>query len=199
MRALIARFRSAGASAKLVAAAYQRATNEDGLAVVEFALLLPVMIVLFFGVIEVSMALACRADVTNVASTAADLVAQESTIATADMSNVWSAASAILYPYDTSVALITISSINYDPSTQSLVAGKVAWSCSKNGTARTIGTTVALPSGLMTASGSVIMSEITYNYTSPTTQIITGTKVMTNTFYTKPRRVAQITGPSTCP
>ena len=36
-------------------------------------------------------------------------------------------------------------------------------------------------------------------YTSPTTKIVTGTKVMTNTFYTKPRRVAQITGPSSCP
>ena len=59
---------------------------------------------------------------------------------------------------------------------------------------------MTLPSGLMTANGSVIMSEITYNYTSPTTKLITGAKMMTNVFYTKPRRVAQITGPSrSCP
>ena len=51
----------------------------------------------------------------------------------------------------------------------------------------------------MTANGSVIMSEITYSYASPTTKIITGPMGMTNTFYTKPRRVAQITGPSSCP
>ena len=193
MRALFARFRRTGALAKA------RAANEDGLAAVEFALLLPVMITLFFGVVEVSLALACRADVTNVASTAADLVAQESSLTTTDMSNVWSALNAILYPYDTSVSKVTLSSINYDTTTSSLTSGKVAWSCTKNGTARTTGATVPLPAGLMTANGSVIMSEITYNYTSPTTKIVTGTKVMTNTFYTKPRRVAQITGPSTCP
>ena len=43
---------------------------KDGLAAVEFALLLPVMITLFFGVVEVSLALMCRADVTNVAAQA---------------------------------------------------------------------------------------------------------------------------------
>ena len=193
MRALFARFHRAGTLAKA------KAANKDGLAAVEFALLLPVMITLFFGVVEVSLALACRADVTNVASTAADLVAQESALTSTDVSNVWSALNAILYPYDTSLAKVTLSSINYDTSTNSLTSGKVAWSCGKNATARTVGATVTLPAGLMVANGSVIMSEITYNYTSPTTKIVTGTKVMTNTFYTKPRRVAQIAGPSTCP
>ena len=36
------------------------AANTDGTAAVEFALLLPVMITLFFGVVESSMALICR-------------------------------------------------------------------------------------------------------------------------------------------
>lgn len=52
---------------------------KGGLAAVEFALLLPVMITLFFGVVEVSLALLCRADVSIMASTAADLIGQEST------------------------------------------------------------------------------------------------------------------------
>jgi Flp pilus assembly protein TadG len=192
MRALLSRFRKAGASAKAGTA------NQDGLAAVEFALLLPVMITLFFGVYEVSLALACRADVTNVASTGADLIAQESTVSGPDFTNVFSAMNAILYPYDNTAAKIIITSINYDTSTNSLTAGKVAWSCAKNTTGRSTGTTVNLPSGLMTANGSVIMSEITYSYTSPTTQVITGPISMANTFYTKPRRVAQIPVPSAC-
>jgi len=36
-------------------------------------------------------------------------------------------------------------------------------------------------------------------YASPTTQVITGPINMTNNFLTKPRRVAQITEPATCP
>jgi Flp pilus assembly protein TadG len=174
---------------------------KDGLAAVEFALLLPVMITLFFGVVEVSLALTCRADVTNVASTVADLIAQESTVSTSDMTNVFSAANAILYPYSTTPAQMTVTSIVYDTGTNSLTSGKVAWSCTRGGTARSPGTTVNLPANLMTANGSVIMSEVNYSYTSPTTKVITGPQLMTNTFYTKPRRVLAITGPTpaNCP
>ena len=93
---------------------------------------------------------------------------------------------------------ITVSSIVYDSSTQSLTSGKVGWSCAKNATAKSVGGIVTLPTGLMTANSCVIMAEITYDYTSPTTKFITGTKVMTNTFYTKPRRVASIAAPSSC-
>ena len=173
--------------------------DHRGMAAVEFAFLLPVMITMFFGVVEVSMAISCRTDVTNVASTVADLSAQASSLSTSDVSNVFNAASAILYPYDTGAAKITITSITYDTSTKSLTSGKVDWSCAKNGTARSKNSTVSLPSGLMTANGSVVMAEINYSYSSPTTKVITGPISMANTFYTKPRRVAQITGPSACP
>jgi Flp pilus assembly protein TadG len=74
------------------------------MAALEFAMLLPFMITLFFGVVECTLALLCRADVSIMASTAADLVSQADTLATADVSNVYSAAGTILYPY-------------YDPST----------------------------------------------------------------------------------
>ncbi|HEY0266721.1 MAG TPA: TadE/TadG family type IV pilus assembly protein [Rhizomicrobium sp.] len=185
MRAALSRFRKA----------------QDGLAAVEFGFLLPVMLTFFFGLVEVSLALSCRADVDNVAATAADLTAQASNISTNDMNNVFSAASAIMYPNDTSVGTITVTSVIYDTTSKSLTSGKVDWSCTKYGTARGNGSTVSLPAGLMTANGSVIMSEVTYNYTSPTSRIITGPLRMTHTFYTKPRRVSKITGPtaSNCP
>jgi len=172
--------------------------DKKGLAAVEFAMLLPVMLTLFFGVVELSLALTCRANVVNVASVAADLVAQESTMTTADMTNVFNAANAMLYPYDTSAAKITVSSVVYDTNSKSLTVGKIGWSCAKNATARSVGSNFTLPNGLMTANSSVVVAEITYNYTSPTTQFITGTKVMTNTFYTKPRRVASIAAPPSC-
>jgi Flp pilus assembly protein TadG len=173
--------------------------NKKGLAAVEFALILPVMITLFFGVVEVSMLLSARAAVSNVASVTADLVAQKNAMTTGEMSNVFSAASTILYPYPDAAAQITVSSIVYDTASKSLTSGKVAWSCTKNGTAKSVGSTATLPDGVMTVDGSVIVSEIKYDYASPTTQIVAGTVPMTNTFYTKPRRVLGIPGPSPCP
>jgi len=59
---------------------------QGGAAAVEFAMLLPILITLFFGVVETTLALVCRADVSLMASTAADLVSQVNTANTADIS-----------------------------------------------------------------------------------------------------------------
>jgi len=177
---------------------------EDGLAAVEFALLLPVMITLFFGVVESTLALLCRADVSVMASTAADLISQEGAATPADLSNVYAAAGTILYP-NTGTPTIRLTSVIYDTVSQSTTSGKVDWTCTQAGTgtltpaSRNHGDTVTLPQALMTTNGSVIIAEVAYSYASPTTKVITGPINMTNNFWTKPRRVAQITRPASCP
>lgn len=185
---------------------------KDGLAAVEFALILPVMMLLFFGVVETSLALTCRANVTNVASNIADLVAQESTISPSDMKNVFNAANAILYPYTVSSATTTITV--YSIVDNGTSAGKLSWSCTRVGTANpTVGTGTAPPlgttGGAMIANanlkngvptyggnGSVILVRITYLYASPTSMVVIGTKTMQNDFYARPRRVASIAAPT---
>jgi Flp pilus assembly protein TadG len=187
------------------------ASNQDGIAAVEFALLLPVMITLFFGVVEVSMALLCRADVSKMASTSADLISQANTLGSADLGNVYAAAGTILYPYyDPSVSgsakpTIRLTSVVDDGSGaagKDHLTGKVAWTCTQTGSGtltpatRSVGNTVTFTQPLMTDGGSVIIAEIAYNYASPTTKVISGPINFTNNFYTKPRRVAQIPSPS---
>jgi Flp pilus assembly protein TadG len=202
-------------------------TAKDGLAAVEFALILPVMITLFYGTVEITMALTCRDDVSIMTSTAADLIAQESNVQTSDISNVYNAAGTILYPYydpskDPSTAgpTIRITSVIYDTTSKSVTSGKVAWSCTQAGSGtltpatRNPGDTVTFNDssgnpvtfkdssgndvGIMVANGSVIMAEVAYNYSSPTNSFIAPNFNMTNFWYTKPRRVAQIPAP-TCP
>jgi len=178
--------------------------SKDGAAAVEFALLLPVMIALFFGVVETTLALLCRADVSVMASTAADLISQESAATTTDLSNVYAASGTILYP-NAGTPTIRLTSVIYDTVSQSTTSGKVDWTCTQAGsgtltpTSRNHNDTVTLPQALMTANGSVIIAEVAYSYASPTTQVITGPINMTNNFWTKPRRTAQITKPASCP
>lgn len=185
---------------------FQFGKNRDGLAAIEFAFIAPVMVTLFFGTIELADALSCRTDVGSVADTAGDLVAQESTITTADLSNVYNAATAILYPYYPNFSqtkpTIRITSIIDTGKTGS---GKVQWTCTQAGSgtltpgSRTNGDTVTLPQPLMTSGGSIIMAEVAYGYSSPISSMIVGTPNMTNVFYTRPRQVAQIPGPANCP
>lgn len=186
-------------------------SSQDGIAAVEFALLLPVMITLFFGVVEVSLALLCRADVSKMASTAADLISQANSLNSTDLGNVYAAAGTILYPYydpsapgsgKPSIRLTSVIDDGSGAAGKDHLTGKVAWTCTQTGTGslapatRTVGSTVTFTQPLMTDGGSVIIAEIAYNYASPTTKVITGPINFTNNFYTKPRRIAQIPSPS---
>jgi Flp pilus assembly protein TadG len=203
-------------------------TAKDGLAAVEFALILPVMIGLFYGTVEITMALTCRDDVSIMTSTAADLIAQESSVQSTDLSNVYNAAGTILYPYYdpskdpvTAGPTIRITSVIYDTTSKSVTSGKIAWTCTQPGSGtltpaiRSKGDTVTFNDssgqavtfkdasgnnvGIMVANGSVIMAEVAYSYSSPTTKFIAPNFNMTNFWYTKPRRVAQIPAPSPAP
>jgi Flp pilus assembly protein TadG len=207
MPGLLRLLRQKRASAGPIAAAYRQAADQGGAAAVEFAMLLPIMITLFFGVVESSLALLCRADVSVMASTAADLVSQASTTSTADISNVYAAAGTLLYPYYSGGAsgkpTIRLTSVVYDSTSATpTTTGKVAWTCTQAGTgtlspaSRTVGGSVTFNQALMTTNGSVVMAEIAYSYASPTTKVITGAINMTNNFYTKPRRVSAIPAPT---
>jgi Flp pilus assembly protein TadG len=168
---------------------YLKAT--EGLAAIEFAFIAPVLIILFFGTVEVCNALICRQKVTTVAASASDLVAQDSTITTAQIQDVFSALNSIIYPFPTSTSQIVITSIKNDPNH----AGQyvVDWSQASSGTAHTPGASISVPAGLVTASGSVILSEVNYTYTPLATHFFTGPFTMSDSFYSRPRKSAFVT------
>lgn len=182
-------------------------SRNDGAIALEFALVAPVMIAMFFGLSELAIVLGAKSNVANLAGTGADLIAQEKAASTSDMTNVFNALSAMLYPYPTTNVQITITSVvDNDTAT----SGTVAWSCTQGGSVRTTGSTYNFPAaaqGVITpgSGGSVIMAEVSYAYSLPFSVTIPGgTNLsgpfnLSNTFYSKPRKVAQITGPTSCP
>jgi Flp pilus assembly protein TadG len=162
----------------------------SGMAAVEFAMILPVMLVLVLGAVEVTDALICKTDVSKTASTAADLIAQESAVTTADMTNVFAALSALNYPFSTAGLKVVITSVIDDGKG----GGTVDWSQANSGSARSKGTAVTVPTGLITSGGSVILAEVTYAYTPPTDWLVKIPISMSNTYYSHPRRVPQVKG-----
>jgi Flp pilus assembly protein TadG len=169
------------------------ATARDGLAAVEFAIISPLLITMYFGVTEIADAFTASTKATAVASTAADLIAQEKVVCNAEMNDAFAALNAIMFPFPVSGMQIRISSL--------IDAGggtvKVAWSDAQNMSPRAVNSVVTVPTGLVASGGSVIMSEINYSYNSPTGHMIYGTITLSDKFYLHPRRTSQITRTAT--
>lgn len=154
-----------------------------GVAAVEFALLLPLMVMLYLGGVEVSQGITIDRKVTLVARTVADLSSQASSISNSDMTNILDAAASVLAPYNTANVKVVVSQVSVD----ALGNAKVTWSDAKNTTARTVGSTVTLPTALKIPNTSLIWSEVSYSYKPAIGYVITGTMTLKDQIYMRPR------------
>src|SRR5215210_4823639 len=90
------------------------AADERGVSAVEFALLLPLMLSLYLGSVEISQGIGADRKVTLTARTICDLVSQVSSIGNADMTNALNASSSVMVPFPISNLKVTVSSIKID-------------------------------------------------------------------------------------
>ncbi|MES1155085.1 MAG: TadE/TadG family type IV pilus assembly protein, partial [Pseudorhodoplanes sp.] len=158
-------------------------SDQRGVSAVEFAMLLPLMVTLYLGAVEVSQGISIDRKVTLTARTVADLVSQVSTINNAGMTNVLNAASAILSPYDVSKVKVTVSQVKIDASSKATVD----WSDTLNGTARAVGSTVTLPGALTVPNTYLIWGEVQYNYQPVIGYVITGAMTLKDQLFMSPR------------
>jgi Flp pilus assembly protein TadG len=160
------------------------AAHQGGFAAVEFAMLLPFMLLLYLGSFEISQAVAVKRQVTLTASTVANIVSQYATIsATSDLPDILNASSVVLTPYSSSNAVVTVSVIGIN----STGKATVTWSQSLHGTARTVGQTVTLPTALDVANTSLVLGETTYAYTPIMDFMKMGTLSLYSSVYMFPR------------
>jgi Flp pilus assembly protein TadG len=179
--------------------------DRSGIAATEFAVIVPIMLVMFFGTVEFSSGVAVDRKVTLVARTLSDLTSQSISVADADMTNFSTASYAILTPYSSAPSFastqVTISELYVDPNT---LAARVQWSKSGTitppsipgnpptvvlGAGRAVSSVVAIPSQLAAAGTYLIFSEVSQLYT-PSVGYVMGKAGVTlsDTAYTRPRQ-----------
>src|SRR4249920_1346283 len=88
------------------------ASDERGVSAVEFAMLLPLMLTLYLGAVEVSQGIGADRKVTLTARTICDLVSQVSSIGNSDMTNALNASAAVMAPFPTGNLKVTVTSVN---------------------------------------------------------------------------------------
>jgi Flp pilus assembly protein TadG len=163
--------------------------TQAGSAAVEFGFIAPVLLTLYTGSIEIIQALIINRQVGLVASTVANITAQYTTIsATADIPDILTAATQILAPYSTTPLKVVVSSITIDANSKATVL----WSKTKNGTARTTGSTITVPASLIVPSSGLVLAEVTYAYTPVVDWIKMGTITLSGATYMVPRDSTQV-------
>jgi Flp pilus assembly protein TadG len=174
--------------------AWLRASLADarGVAAVEFALLLPILIAFYFGAVELTQGMMAEERVTHTASTVGDLVSQSSTLTSADITDVLSVGQTIMYPYPTTSLGERVSSVSED------AKGKitVTWSQATGGmTALTKGSGYSDPNlaKVLTTNDSEIVSESQYTYTSAFNYVLPKPITFNEKSYSKPRISTSVT------
>jgi Flp pilus assembly protein TadG len=176
-------------SFKLVARLDQIRRDAAGVAAIEFAMILPLMLALYLGGVELAKGLSVQYKVALAARAVADLATQYSSINNATMSSILGAASTVVSPYAISNMAVTVSEVTTDSSGH----GTITWSDSLNGTPYTVGQAYALPTALQTPSTSLILGEVTYPYQPSLGYGFSGTINIYQNTYFYPRLSGSVT------
>jgi Flp pilus assembly protein TadG len=168
-----------------------------GVAATEFALIVPIMLVLVFGTVEVSSFVAIQRKLALVARAASDLTSQSlNSVTTTDMQNVFALSGAILLPYSLTPLTATVSEVFIDNNG----IAKIQWSQSATVTMSGSPTaalqnsphkpndTVPVPPGLLIPNTWLIWSEVSYKYKSLTGYVLKTEIPWQDQAYTRPRQ-----------
>jgi len=99
--------------------------DRRGIAAIEFALVVPLMLVMYLGTIEISAAVSINRKVSRIASTVADLVTQQTEVTKSDLKGIMEIGEALLFPYNSDSPVITVVAIDVESTYPK--GGKIVW------------------------------------------------------------------------
>lgn len=177
-----------------------------GVAAIEFAMIMPVLLILFLTSFDAANGIAVYMKVRSATYTLAAVTntygkGSTAQISTIDMTNITNATAAVLAPYPSAPTVVTISQIK----AASKTSAAVSWSYSVNGAALTGSYTLPTSFANNTCGGTypcyVVLASVSYTYTPEFGAFLTGPLTFSDSLYVTPRisECIQYNGtPSSC-
>ncbi|WP_297799137.1 TadE/TadG family type IV pilus assembly protein [uncultured Brevundimonas sp.] len=170
--------------------------DEQGAAALEFALLLPLFLVIYICVIEFTQAFMVQRRAHHSAAMMADIVAQANTVTKAQLNDFFAVGGLIMAPYSSTPLEGRVTSVVLNAKNEP----RVQWSYGNAMSPLQKDTLVTVPSDILEKDGdSLIMAETVYVYDSPFdiavpgfSDFLSGQTTFRRTFYLRPREVASI-------
>ena len=167
----------------------------EGVAVVEFALIAPVLILLYFGLAQLGLGLTAQRRVSHAASAVGDLAAQADVIDDDDRNNIFAASTTMIQPFDAGPLQLRITSMTV----QDGKTGLVNWSEVKSPGQADLpviackAVIATIPTDLPVVKGdNLIMAEAVYRYHSPISYLMASDYKFAPKVYLPPRRNAPV-------
>jgi Flp pilus assembly protein TadG len=155
--------------------------GDAGAITVEFAIVAPVLIMIFIGMVEFTEAFTINRKLAHSAGAVSDLVAQETAVTSAQLGTIRDIAAEIMRPYQPPTSLVILSVVEGSDETV-----RVAWS--DPASAYAPGTAYTLPqAGLTEPNTGLIVTEATYTFTPTISHFLTGTFTLTERAFFRPR------------
>ena len=160
--------------------------NTEGVSAIEFAIVAPVMVFIYFGGMELSLLMQADRRITTVTATIGDLASREVVLNNSDIDDIFAASRILIIPLDPTAARLRVTNLVADSNGNV----EVDWSdASDNFTPRSVGSTFSdMPAGVIEDNGSVIMAEVEYTYQSELDYLPSARQTLRDRFFLRPRR-----------
>ncbi len=174
--------------------------DEHGMVLVEFACVMPVLLLMYLGGVQLMDALSCNRKVTITARAVADLTTQNAAVTDTLISTYLSAATQIMAPYSATNALVRVTELQTDTSGNTTVV----WSQdNQGGGGLADGSKFTMPTNIKVNGTCIILSEVFYSYRPPVNFRIVKALSLSDRIYMNARTSNQIsynqTTSSICP
>jgi Flp pilus assembly protein TadG len=166
-----------------------------GVAAIEFAAILPVLVVMLLATFDGGNAIAVYMKMRYATYVLASVTNQYSTampIQAANMTGIMSATTAVLAPYSSTPLAAVISELKITAA--KATTATVRWSATQNGTALAAGATVNLPTGISASTNTcgtypcyLILAQVSYTFTPLFGYFAKGGITLSDTVYATPR------------
>ena len=152
----------------------------------EFAFIAPVLVLFYFGMAELTQTMMAQRRLSHIASSLGDIVARDTQLTDARRTDIFQVGTVLMAPFPVSTLRMCIVSVS---SNAAGTIDTVDWSEASNSPANcpAKGAVIDVPSSVLPASGNVIMSKASYDYTPPLKLISKNPFTFRRTFYLRPR------------